>query len=273
VIPKTAHRTEREIWGEFAAQQPAILGALLDAVSAAVRKLPETRLELPRMAEFAEWVTAAEEALGWAPGSFMSAYEEGREEAMAGALESDPVAGAVLSFMEGREEWVGKSAELLEELASEVDEKVERSKSWPKTASHLSNRLKRLAPALRAEGLDYEDWREAGGPTRPYALHAASARNGSRGGMKRIRAGGTVAGRHRKTPGRRRAIPCGRSVPVTRRVGTAITGMRDSPGRPGTALRAPTLLTVPPQTTFPWTRPKSSRLRAMRDRPARRCQG
>jgi DNA polymerase III epsilon subunit-like protein len=163
VIPKTAHRTEREIWGEFAAQQPAILGALLDAVSAAVRKLPETRLELPRMAEFAEWVTAAEEALGWAPGSFMSAYEEGREEAMAGALESDPVAGAVLSFMEGREEWVGKSAELLEELASEVDEKVERSKSWPKTASHLSNRLKRLAPALRAEGLDYEDWREAGG--------------------------------------------------------------------------------------------------------------
>src|SRR5829696_3090162 len=93
----------------------------------------------------------------------MSAYEEGREEAVAGALEGDPVAGAVLAFMEDEEEWVGKSAELLEKLASEVDEKVERSKSWPKTASHLSNRLKRLAPALRAEGLDYEDWREAGG--------------------------------------------------------------------------------------------------------------
>lgn len=168
VIPEAARRTEREIWVEFAAQQPAILGALLDAVSVAVsvamRRLPETRLErLPRMAEFAEWATAAEGALGWDPGSFMATYEEGREEAVAGALEGDPVAGAVLSFMEEREEWVGKSAELLEKLASEVDEKVERSRSWPKTASHLSGRLKRLAPALRAQGLDYEDWREAGG--------------------------------------------------------------------------------------------------------------
>ena len=164
VIPEAARRTEREIWAEFAARQPVILGAMLDAASAAMRRLPEVRLEkLPRMAEFAEWVTAAEGALGWVPGSFMSAYEEGREEAVAGALEGDPVAGAVLSFMEEREEWVGKSAELLEKLASEVDEKVERSRSWPKTASHLSGRLKRLAPALRAEGLDYEDWREAGG--------------------------------------------------------------------------------------------------------------
>ena len=166
VIPEAARKTEREIWAEFAAQQPAILGAMLDAVSVAMRRLPETRLrlkKLPRMAEFAEWVTAAEGALGWDPGSFMVAYEEGREEAVAGALEGDPVAVAVLSFMEDQEEWVGKSAELLEKLASEVDEKVERSKSWPKTASHLSGRLKRLAPALRAEGLDYEDWREAGG--------------------------------------------------------------------------------------------------------------
>src|SRR5918998_839187 len=164
VIPEAVRRTEREIWAEFAARQPAILGALPDAVSAAIKGLPETRLERrPRMAEFAEWVTAAEEALGWVPGSFISAYEEGREEAVAGALEGDPVAGAVLSFMEGEEEWVGKSAVLLEKLASEVDERVERSKAWPKTASHLSGRLKRLAPALRAEGLDYEDWREAGG--------------------------------------------------------------------------------------------------------------
>jgi len=164
VIPEAARRTEREIWDEFAAQRPAMLGALLDAVSVAMGRLPETHLEkLPRMAEFAEWVTAAEGALGWEPGSFMAAYEEGREEAVAGALEGDPVAGAVLSFMEEREEWIGKSAELHEKLASEIDEKVERSKSWPKTASHLSGRLKRLAPALRAEGLDYEDWREPGG--------------------------------------------------------------------------------------------------------------
>jgi len=254
VIPEAARRTEREIWAEFAAQQPAIIGALLDAVSDAMRRLPEARLEkLPRMAEFAEWVTAAEGALGWDPGSFMVAYEEGCEEAVAGALENDPVAGAVLSFMEDQQEWVGKSAELLEKLASEVDEKVERSRSWPKTASHLSGRLKRLAPALRAEGLEYEDWREAGGERQ--------RKNGSHGCTDLWRTDcGTVVVQHRKTPGRRRATPHGRSVPATRRVVTAIMGGTDSTGRPGTALRTPTLLTVPPQTTFPWTRCKVRRL-------------
>ena len=47
-----------------------------------------------------------------------------------------------------------------------MDDKVEKSRAWPKTASHLSARLKRLAPALRAEGIAYEDWREAGGSRR-----------------------------------------------------------------------------------------------------------
>src|SRR3546814_12373766 len=37
------------------------LGALLDAASAALRELPNVRLpRVPRMADFAEWVTAAE---------------------------------------------------------------------------------------------------------------------------------------------------------------------------------------------------------------------
>lgn len=44
-------------------------GALLDAVSLALRQLPEVRLErLPRMAEFAQWVVAAEEGLGFKEG-------------------------------------------------------------------------------------------------------------------------------------------------------------------------------------------------------------
>ena len=43
-----------------------ILGALFDAVSGALRELPSTKLSsLPRMADFALWVTASEKALGW----------------------------------------------------------------------------------------------------------------------------------------------------------------------------------------------------------------
>jgi DNA polymerase I-like protein with 3'-5' exonuclease and polymerase domains len=192
LIPEESRRTEREIWTKFAAEHPAMLGALLDAVSVALKRLPGVRLErLPRMAEFAEWAAAAEAGLGWEDGTFMAAYEESREEAVAGALESDPVAEAVLSFMADREEWVGKSAELLEKLAAEVGERVEKSRAWPKTASHLSGRLKRLAPALREEGVVYEDWREAGGSRqRKKRLSRRNPPNDGRDG------GGTAPRRH-----------------------------------------------------------------------------
>jgi DNA polymerase I-like protein with 3'-5' exonuclease and polymerase domains len=164
VIPEERRRPERELWDEFAGEHPMILGILLDAVSGALAKADSVELpRLPRMADFAIWTTAAEEALGWEAGTFMAAYDESREETVAEALEGDLVAGAVLSFMKDRKEWIGKSAELLKELGDGVDPILEASKTWPKTASHLSSRLKRLAPSLRAQGLGYEDWREAGG--------------------------------------------------------------------------------------------------------------
>jgi putative DNA primase/helicase len=47
-------------------------------VSAALRNVETvTLLTKPRMADFARWVTAAEEGFGWAPGTFMAAYTLG----------------------------------------------------------------------------------------------------------------------------------------------------------------------------------------------------
>jgi hypothetical protein len=51
------------------------LAGLLGAVSTALANLATVRLaELPRMADFAKWVSAAEPALGWTQGAFMEAY-------------------------------------------------------------------------------------------------------------------------------------------------------------------------------------------------------
>jgi hypothetical protein len=114
VIPEERRRPERELWDEFAGEHPMILGILLDAVSGALAKADSVELpRLPRMADFAIWTTAAEEALGWEAGTFMAAYDESREETVAEALEGDLVAGAVLSFMKDRKEWIGGSASRL----------------------------------------------------------------------------------------------------------------------------------------------------------------
>ena len=78
-IPAKRRRAEKEFWNEFEKARPRLLGALLNAVSTALRNLPTIRLaNLPRMADFATWVVAAEPALGIPPGSFLKAYNENR---------------------------------------------------------------------------------------------------------------------------------------------------------------------------------------------------
>ena len=162
VIPEDKRKTEREIWAEFAEERPGYLGALLDAVSVALKRLPEVRLEkLPRMAEFAEWVVAAEEGLGFKEGAFMGAYAVARSDAVGHALENDAVAEAVLAFMAERREWEGTATELHRNLALRVEDNVQRTRGWPKTSSYLSAKLKRLAPALRDRGIEWEEWQDS----------------------------------------------------------------------------------------------------------------
>ena len=59
-IPEERRKTEREFWQSFEATRPRILGALLDAVSAALKNEEHVRIDrLPRMADFARWVYAS----------------------------------------------------------------------------------------------------------------------------------------------------------------------------------------------------------------------
>jgi hypothetical protein len=164
-IPEGQRRSERDFWGEFEAARPRLLGALLGAVSGALRELPGVRLEkLPRMADFAEWATAAEPALGWAAGSFLRAYAGNREEANDLALDASPVVPPLRQFIEAkRGAWEGSASDLLKELTALVEEAVARSKEWPKKANVLSGKLKRLAPNLWAAGYAVEWERKPGG--------------------------------------------------------------------------------------------------------------
>jgi len=163
-VPAEKRRPEAELWRACERARPRILGALLDAASGALRAVESVRLEgMPRMADFAVWATAAESSLGWEPGSFMEAYAGNRAEATESALETDPVALAVREFMEDRDEWTGTAGELWEKLNERVGEAIRHTKVWPGAPNALSARLKRLAPALRGTGIEYEDARLPGG--------------------------------------------------------------------------------------------------------------
>ena len=81
-IKPEMRRDEAHFWREFSARQPRILGALLDAAVAGLRNLPRVKLERPpRLADFALWVSACDEALGMKPGVAMAACQANCAEA------------------------------------------------------------------------------------------------------------------------------------------------------------------------------------------------
>jgi hypothetical protein len=140
-IEPEARRPGSELWAAFEAARPEILGALLDAVSSALRHLPTTQLDsYERMTDFALWVAAAEPGLGWDPGTFAAAYRANREGAVELTVENDPVACALRAMVEKRKEpFEGSASELLPELEGETTEKIRNSRVWPDciaTGSH-----------------------------------------------------------------------------------------------------------------------------------------
>jgi hypothetical protein len=163
LISEDRRRTESELWRAFTAARPRILAALLEVVSGALEALPHTTLEnLPRMADFAQWVTAAEPALGWPTGRFLEVYAGYRRVTHASVIEASPVGRAVLDLLKIKREFTGTAQELLDALSAFVPQAIRNSRDWPKDARLLSGALTRLAPALRAEGIGVDRGQTSG---------------------------------------------------------------------------------------------------------------
>jgi hypothetical protein len=161
-IDPAHRRSETELWAAFDRDHPRLLGALLDAVSAAWSGEDYVRLDRPpRMVDATRWVTAAEPVLGWPANSFVAAYARNRSSAHELALDASPIA-LPLRVLAARGRWLGTASELLAVLAKMVSEDVARARDWPASSGSLGNQLRRLAPNLRAVGIGVAFDREAG---------------------------------------------------------------------------------------------------------------
>lgn len=150
-IPESRRRDERTFWRAFEDAQPTMLGALLDAVVMALRRVGSITLPVkPRMADFATWVSAAEPACPWDEGAFLRAYTANRQGAIEAQLEDDVVADCARKLAP----WKGTATDLLAELTKVTDETLTKRKDWPyTTARKVADALRRVAPALRQTGL------------------------------------------------------------------------------------------------------------------------
>jgi len=145
---------EEEVWAILSRERPRILGALLDGVSCALRKRTEVKLpSKPRMLDFAIWVTAAEEALGWTEGSFLAAYQANRRHAFEIGLESSLFYKMLAVVILPGEKFVGTASDLLQRLkGAEKTGKIEEAGALPRHASKTSGELRKIAPGLRQIG-------------------------------------------------------------------------------------------------------------------------
>jgi hypothetical protein len=150
-IDETKRKPEAEFWCHFDSERPAILGQLLDCVSMALRHECTVRLPtLPRMADFARWVVAAESACPWDLGQFLEVYSRNRDEAVSAILEGDRLA----DFVRAKAPWTGTASALLTALNEATPKTVRKGKRWFKHPRQVADALRRLAPALRRVGVE-----------------------------------------------------------------------------------------------------------------------
>jgi hypothetical protein len=161
-LSSTQRREEHQVWREFEDARPRVLGALLDAVSAALQNLETVTLtERPRMADFARWACAAAPALGWTEEQFLQAYTQNIQSANDLVLEASPVAQAVLKLMEHQYCWEDTPTQLLAELTPWLESMPASER--PRSAQTLSTKLHRLEPNLSRAGVKVTFGRKAGG--------------------------------------------------------------------------------------------------------------
>jgi len=171
-IPEVERRAEAGLWARFDQARAPIFGALLDGIVAALQNLPATKLDcLPRLADFALWVSAAETAF-WKKGTFAAAFRRNRAAAIDETIDADPVASGVRKLMSGTPEWHGTASELASTLAMLG---CERSATMSRNLSPIvtAGKLRRVATFLRAIGIETAFTRE--GRSRTRMIHITLA--------------------------------------------------------------------------------------------------
>jgi hypothetical protein len=162
--PLKGHVTERDWWKSAEAILPSVFGALLHALTVGLTRLESVPTPDVRMADFAKLVIAAEPALPWNAGEFLTAYERCRGRSTVSIVEGDLVAAAIRTFAnEHLGGWSGLVSELYQDLTAQVPLEAKRTGEWPGNPRWFSDRLRRAAPSLRALGIVVSERRDAHG--------------------------------------------------------------------------------------------------------------
>ena len=131
-IKEEQRQTEEDFWRSFEAKRPFVLGAVFDVLAKAMRLMTSNIKigKLPRIADFSKWGYAIAEAAGFGGDNFMNAYRNNIAKVNDEVIASNPVAEAIVVFLEQNKDWKGHATELLDKL---------KNKEW--IGNHFSYKI------------------------------------------------------------------------------------------------------------------------------------
>jgi len=146
---------ESKIDAEFKEVRQRLFGALLNLLVKTLAKLPEVKLiNPPRLADFAKLGEAMMLALGHNSGEFTKLLKENRRKSVEHALESSPVAVAVMEMAEQYNHGDVVFTGTMKRLKDDLEKYHKESEGWPKSPRGLGDVLRRQQPALAMMGIN-----------------------------------------------------------------------------------------------------------------------
>ena len=139
-------KLETDIYHDFNEIHPMLVGCLCSGISAAVKnENTNYDLDLPRMADAADWITRGEEGLGVETGEFLNVYNKTRISKFDNNISTINLEQAMLKLSKKYDgEMIEfKASELLDILNNEIAGNLNKSHDWPKGLTRLTPCLKK----------------------------------------------------------------------------------------------------------------------------------
>lgn len=149
-IKPKRRKTEEQLRESWEIGLPLILGGFCNLCSMALKSSETLVLsDLPRMADFVRWVSAAHVTLGWEKETFRDDLQQNRDQNHRSILDSSLITPFIQDL--AKEGWSGTPTNLFERAKATLD--IQYGQGFPRTPKGMSDHLRRLVPNFRAIGI------------------------------------------------------------------------------------------------------------------------
>ena len=146
---------ESELTKQFMEDYPEIFTGLLELTSKILKELPNVKPTVSeRMIDFCYWLAALEKVHNVPKSVYQLAYSSMLNETQLDTLLDDPLAAAVIEYVEHHDELSGTPTDVFDALSHTVNKRTQYWHLWPRNAIGFSKKLQTLKAGLKSQDIE-----------------------------------------------------------------------------------------------------------------------